>query len=339
MAEIEITHRCNLRCSGCAIINDINKSKHELTGDQILNFLQQAKENKIFSYSLTGGEPFLNLKLLENVIKNSPINLFKINTNGYVFSTRKKTQRVLLKLKKSGFAVKNKNSRSWLNISFGQQTTQGIPLENSLHVLNCFFNIFPKEKAGVSFNVFSTSLEYSTFIIEEFKKKYKKLTGEEFDNTKFPIKIIPPDGRKCLTVNVVPLNEKEMTIRNLIYYYLLQGKAILNCSPKETLSENYFFAPRLLLRANASVYSCSGFSYVHKLGNVNSQNLKDMLERANKNIVTKTVFKGGLKALLKLAEKYEPDIGEQKISVNNGPCDICRILKNNIMFSKKINNN
>ncbi len=109
--EIETSHQCNILCNACAIKEDIKKGENKLPANEILNFLYQCKDQKIIGYSLTGGEPFLDFSLIKLIIQNSPIDLIKINTNGFIFSSPKKTTQILKELKEAGFGEKNKKMK------------------------------------------------------------------------------------------------------------------------------------------------------------------------------------------------------------------------------------
>lgn len=330
--EIEISHRCPILCANCAIKEDIIKAKFSLNEIEILDILKQCKENNIYYYSLTGGEPFYDFELLLKIINKSPLDLIKINTNGFIFISPQKTRQVFQKLKDAGFGSRNKKIKSWLNISLGQQNTAGIPLENTVFACNEFFKFFSKEMAGISMLVFSNNDDLSMNIINEFINKFEDITGKKFDRELFPIKIIPSDGRACSTaLKMNKVSDKKMKIKDLIVYYSNSGLA-LNCSGERLFRSIGMIGPRILLRADGTIFSCTGYSHLYKLGNIRSEKLEDMLTIANEDKVLKKLFKHGLKGLLNLAERVDSKIGERKISISSGPCDICRILTNFLYF-------
>jgi hypothetical protein len=335
--EIEISHKCVIVCKNCAIKEDVIRNLYSLSEKEILDFLNQAKRLRIFAYSLTGGEPFLFFSLMKNVIRKTSLDLIKIDTNGYIFSTPQKTKQIFKEMKIAGFGIKNTKIRSWLNISIGQQTDCGIPLENSVFAAREFYNYFPKDKAGLSFNVFSGSDKHSMEIIKKFVNKYEEICGLPFDQNNFPFKLIPANGRICSTAIKINNNSKKKDkVINLINYYSDQ-KVSLNCLSKKINLGNGTIAPRLLLRADGSLYSCPGFAYVFKLGNIRQEKLSEIMKKANKNLALQTVFKSELGGLLKLAEKKQPGISNKKISINYGPCNICALLRN-IILSKNSKN-
>jgi MoaA/NifB/PqqE/SkfB family radical SAM enzyme len=330
--EVEMSHHCNILCGGCAIREDVRRALYRFQEEEILDFLKQAKKVGILCYSLTGGEPFLNFDLLKNIIAKSPIDLIKINTNGFIFSSPKKTKIIFQELKDLGFSIRNKKIPVGLNISIGQQNAAGIPLENSVFACREFYNIFSKDKAYISLNVFSLNKDYSMKTMERFIEKYKLITGRNFDFENIKLKLIPADCRYSSTALNLKESKRKKEVKTLIKEYL-GGSSIINCFPAEIQKKYEIIAPRILLRADGSVYSCYGFGHVYNLGNIKEEKLKSMLKKASENISLKTVFKSGLSGLLKLAERYQKDIGNKKISISYGPCDICRLLRNVVILN------
>lgn len=68
-ALIELTHKCNLTCKHCYVINSKRPSlQSELTTQQVFNLLDDLYENNVFRVIFTGGEVFVRpdfLRILE----------------------------------------------------------------------------------------------------------------------------------------------------------------------------------------------------------------------------------------------------------------------------------
>jgi organic radical activating enzyme len=330
--EIEMSHLCPVLCRGCAIGDDIKLAKYKLSFDEINSVLNQANDLGIKNYSLTGGEPFIDFPLLLKVIKNSPLDLVKINTNAYIFSSPNKTKEIYQQLLNASFSQKNRNTSSWLNISIGQQTLAGIPLENAVFASRDFYKFFSDQKAGVAILVFCVDGDYSKKIIEKYISLYKQISGLDFDS-RIQIKIIPCNLSECSTaLKLSQMDTRKTSILKLIKHHLASD-LMINCTPPEIQKKFGIIAPRILIRADGSVFSCYGFGHVHNLGNIKTEKLEDILNKINSNLALKTVLKSGLMSLLKMAEKYKPGISSQKISLSYGPCDICRYL-NDIISNK-----
>lgn len=87
-----ITERCNLRCKHC--YHESYDSQDELSSDELLKVLDlfdstAAKWGKLASLSITGGEPLLRLKEVEQIVgsieSKKHIYYFDILTNGTLF--------------------------------------------------------------------------------------------------------------------------------------------------------------------------------------------------------------------------------------------------------------
>lgn len=328
VVEIEMSYLCNLRCPNCAIINDIKAAKYRLSGQAILDILKQAQNEGINYYGLTGGEPFVTFDTLKFVIEKAPLDLMKINTNGFIFSSLKQAKRIIKELKESGFGMRNKKIKAFLNFSAGQQTIQGVPLENAVYALMAISEVYKNNEVGFALKVFYPDLEFENHIVRKFLKIYKEITKKDYDYSRYLIKLTTADIRECSTAIIGGIIEKKTdTIKNLINYYW--GRVSLNCNFTEP-EKGTIIGQRLFVRANGDVFTCSGFSHVFLLGNINKEAIGNMFQKANKDLAMSTVFDGGLRKLLKEAEKNNPGIGNRMISISNGPCDICRILKNQI---------
>lgn len=79
---IELTNRCNLKCIHC--FNNTNVDKiSELSTEEILQIIHQAKKNGITFISLTGGEVFIRRDIEEILQEIDRVEIaFTLNTNG-----------------------------------------------------------------------------------------------------------------------------------------------------------------------------------------------------------------------------------------------------------------
>lgn len=71
---INVSHNCNLRCKYCFASTGSYNGKRDLmnleTADKTLEwFLKQAKESKVLNLNLFGGEPLVNIPLVEYIVK------------------------------------------------------------------------------------------------------------------------------------------------------------------------------------------------------------------------------------------------------------------------------
>ncbi len=80
-ASINLTNRCNLRCSHCWYHREEHPSTPELAADEFIDRLASLKEeHNITSVTWVGGEPLLRLDILERAVPMFSQNI--ISTNG-----------------------------------------------------------------------------------------------------------------------------------------------------------------------------------------------------------------------------------------------------------------
>ncbi|MBN2735241.1 MAG: radical SAM protein [Methanomicrobiaceae archaeon] len=80
---IALTSRCNLTCRGCYMnARDCTSKNPDMTDDELLSLIGQAKELGVSAVVFAGGEPFLRLPLILSLAKRYPEILFPVFTNG-----------------------------------------------------------------------------------------------------------------------------------------------------------------------------------------------------------------------------------------------------------------
>lgn len=91
--SFEVTSKCNLRCQHC-YANAGDSGEGELTTEQILKFIDELAEMKIFSIAISGGEPMMRsdiFQIVERCIHNRIPTL--LSTNGTLI-TREKAEKL-----------------------------------------------------------------------------------------------------------------------------------------------------------------------------------------------------------------------------------------------------
>ncbi len=88
--NLMITGKCNLNCLHCFNAKDNAPLNSELSFEEILNILDQAKEIGIHCFTLTGGEPLVHRKFLDIVkaIYERNMFIFELNTNGLLINQK-----------------------------------------------------------------------------------------------------------------------------------------------------------------------------------------------------------------------------------------------------------
>ena len=90
-AEIELTNRCNLRCTYCYA--EVNTSKEELTADEWILVMNAMHQHGLRAALFSGGEPFLHRGLMDILAWAAERLIVEMNTNG-AFITPAHAQRL-----------------------------------------------------------------------------------------------------------------------------------------------------------------------------------------------------------------------------------------------------
>ena len=86
--NLMITGKCNLNCLHCFNARDNAPLNSELTYEQVLSILDQAREIGVNAFTLTGGEPLVHRNFMDIVkaIYERNMHVFELNTNGLLLS-------------------------------------------------------------------------------------------------------------------------------------------------------------------------------------------------------------------------------------------------------------
>ena len=88
--NLMITGKCNLNCLHCFNAKDNAPLNTELSYEQILNILDQARDIGVHAFTLTGGEPLVHHRFLDIVkaIYERDMYIFELNTNGLLITQK-----------------------------------------------------------------------------------------------------------------------------------------------------------------------------------------------------------------------------------------------------------
>ena len=95
--NLMITGRCNLNCLHCFNAKDNAPLNSEISYDDIINILDQARDIGVHAFTITGGEPLFHPRFLDIIkaIYDRDMYVFELNTNGILIN-----QKMLDELKK-----------------------------------------------------------------------------------------------------------------------------------------------------------------------------------------------------------------------------------------------
>ncbi len=247
-----ITYRCNAECRHCFF--DAGPSRDETMSLGLgLKAIDEAAELGAEWVSLTGGEPFLERELLENLVEHSKNRGLKteIVTNGYWAETPEKAEKTLEPLVKRGLDV--------LNLSLDDFHQEYIPLA---YVRNAY-------EAALHLNL--------RVVIMTTTNKDNKITAETIptllQDEKIQIigtpKIREPHAL-LIETPITPAGRAEKIHEH--EYSLITS---VKCS--EALRD-------IGIGPDGDVYPCCGpLASKMSLGNINDSSLRSILEKASEN--------------------------------------------------------
>ena len=88
--NLMITGKCNLNCLHCFNAKDNAPLNTELTYEQVIDILDQARDIGVHAFTLTGGEPLVHRRFLDIVkaIYERDMFIFELNTNGLLITQK-----------------------------------------------------------------------------------------------------------------------------------------------------------------------------------------------------------------------------------------------------------
>ena len=88
--NLMVTGKCNLNCLHCFNAKDNAPLNTELSYEDILNILDQARDIGVHAFTLTGGEPLVHPRFLDIVkaIYERDMYIFELNTNGLLINQK-----------------------------------------------------------------------------------------------------------------------------------------------------------------------------------------------------------------------------------------------------------
>ena len=289
-----VTQKCNLHCEHCYV----SRSSQNLDVHDAQKCLESCTP-QIEKIGFTGGEPFLFLDFILQIVKTSIQKEFlfdRIMTNGLWWQNVEQLQKNLQALYDSGFDGK-------IGLSFDSFHSKNIQKVGDFikNVLNIF---------GPS------SLEIQTVI--PFAQKNKKITKtSEFlllrdlsDFLNAEIKIVQnKKGSGFLTIF-----SDDFEIPIFVFSETLTSEQKNVWKSKKWFKEDFCEGPGhiLYVHTNGNIAPCCGFSNENEalfIGNV-KQLFPEILENAQKNKMIKLCFEEGLSSKIKILKKQKKLCGK-----------------------------
>ena len=288
------TGQCNLACPHCFV----TKSKTKLSSEKAIKFLETCKGTTVRKVGFSGGEPFLNLDFLCDVIKYSVDNAFlfdRIMTNGSWWKNSNELKKALEKIKDAGFDGK-------IGLSF--DSFHGQSLKTIKEFCKTVYEYFDGstieiQSVRTKFSIDIKNIEFlAAFLDCKVESNLDKNTGLGTMILKGKDKFIP--------VYVTPQSFKSNDSRAF--------------NSSKWFTDDFCAGPGqiLFVHPNGKIAPCCGFANENEaliIGTI-EQDFDTVLQQARENKMVKICYDDGLSTQIK-------ELKKQGISVPGKTDDIC----------------
>lgn len=260
------TWRCNAECSFCCY-SCSPRRKEKLASDIALSIVEQAEKIEgIQHLSITGGEPFLFLGEVKEILRRWKRTGFTSNcaTNGFWASSEKRAYKILRELKEEGLTT--------LSLSCDSFHQEYVPLERVRHAFRAAAGLGIKVEVNCERRKGDSPLEELLPEIREVRGSYREAP---------PV----PAGRGST------LSSEEFTC--------LESLPVERCGMLNTLA----VTPTGTVYPCCSVF---GETELLALGNIHYLSLRALIEEAQVNTLLLLMERQGFGTLIELGKKADP---------------------------------
>jgi len=256
-----LTYKCNAKCRHC-FFNSGTERNEVMNLEMGLRIIDEAVNLGAEWASFTGGEPFLELKLLTEMVKYSSERGLKTEavSNCYWASTPKEALRKLKSLKGKGLVV--------LNISLDDFHQEYVPID----YVRTAYNV--AKSLGLKIIIMTTT------------KKNSRITSHTVPNLLNDEKIQNLKGKKILRPNALLIETQAIPIGRGKNLSDLEYSLITEVKCGEVLRD-------IGISPIGDVYPCCGaLASRLNIGNVNDQDLESILKSASENKLLNAIRNG-----------------------------------------------
>lgn len=256
-----ITYRCDAECSHCFFESGPNREER-MDLKLGLKAINEAAKLGVEWISFTGGEPFLELKLLEELVDYSTHLGMKteVVSNGYWAKTPAIASQVLESLRKHGLDV--------LNLSIDDFHQEQVPIN---YVRNAYKTAL---KLDIKIVIMTTTTKNSKITAKTIPEL---LQDEKIQNLRSPR--LPSPNALLIETKITPVGRGE-TIKDLDYKLFTEIKC------REALRD-------IGIGPDGEIYPCCGpLAKKISLGNIKDSSLEDILKRAGRETLYTTIREG-----------------------------------------------
>lgn len=275
------SNECNLHCPHCFV----TRSSDVLSSKDAIQFLETCKGSTIRQIGFSGGEPFLHLDFMLDVIKYAVDNAFmfdRIMTNGIWWNTKDELRSALSQLKDAGYDGK-------IGLSF--DSFHGQKLTQLKDFVNCVFEYFDGTTLQIQSVVSQFSLDLTNLNLLASFLKCK----------------IEKDVDKETGVGTIVLKNNDIFIMVDRQPQSFAAKDTRGWQSDRWFKDDYCQGPGqvLFIHPNGKIAPCCGFANENDtlcIGTIN-QDFDTVMHQASKNTLVKTCYNDGLTKKIKELKK------------------------------------
>ncbi len=166
VALMEVTSKCNLRCSYCFHFDSVTEHCKDLSKDEWLQFFAELQSLKVFTITLTGGEPFVRPDFLDLCQGASELGLrYRILSNATLITDADAAR--LAKIGRCSAVQVSLDGIGEINDAARGKGAFDKAVRGIRHLLNHGINVFPR--VTLSHHNLGHLEEFADFIVNELK--------------------------------------------------------------------------------------------------------------------------------------------------------------------------
>ncbi len=297
LATFIITYRCPISCPMCFFACGPNRDE-VLSKSLALKTIEEVNELKINTIGITGGEPFLEVDLMRELVKKAASYgmTMIVVTNAFWGTSKKVALDRLEELRNLGL--------NWIQISLDDQHQQSIPIERVANVMAAAMQLdFEDIKLIGSSKGNSETFKYQLFYLQE-------VLGICIDN----IDIID----RPRTSNQY-FEDSEQVRYSFQELESIENLDLPITKPGDCLTE-------LMIDVNGDIYPCCN-NFIGRIGNLSANNLQNIVENLKFNKYFNLLKQYGPFSLARYLDKtFNTDFSNRRYG---SWCELCaRIFQN-----------
>ncbi len=321
---IELTNLCNVNCSHCkySISNSKNSKNAKSLGFKAINHcLDFVKRKNIEELFLTGGgEPTLNMDMVNFIVNNSTCKSIVLATSGH-WSVAKDEFDLFFKTIVDSVKKAKYLSRFVLRLSVDDFHSKKIPLLNICAAIKRFVK-YKNKNQNFPIKIEIRSLLSNDRSVSDLSKL---LNGRLVKLSNFQEKLILNGGEVILVTRKTLVLDTHIRVANTKYMDFSGGVDVAKEAYGSLWPCVYGGGMNLGIRPDGEVYLYG--ANTKSFGNVNTSPIEPILKEISSDLINQKCITDGVMEVFRLALKFRPELESIPENVNDLGGLIPRILQ------------